>query len=502
MSERRNSFDLLVVGGGVNGAGIACDAAGRGLSVLLCEMKDLAGATSSASSKLIHGGLRYLEYYEFRLVREALAEREVILFKAPHIAWPLRFILPHRNTVRPRWVVRTGLFIYDNLGEHPRLPGSVGVDFRRSPAGAPLKDSIVYGFEYSDGWIDDARLVVLNAISAASHGGHVATRTELTAARRVGGAWEATLRDADTGTTRTVRARALVNATGPWVKKVAEGPLALNGDKGVRLVKGSHIVVPRIYDGAQAFILQNDDRRVIFVIPYEERFSLIGTTDIAVDAPSHDMRITDDEVRYLCDVVNKHFRHSISPADVVWSYAGVRPLFDDRSDIPSAVTRDYVLEVEDDGGRAPVVSIYGGKITTYRYLAERVMEKLSPYFKELGKPWTAKTPLPGGDIPGEDFERFVAALEKAYPALDPVLLRRLARRHGTLTYGVLGDAKRMGDLGAEHGPALFEREVDYFVRNEWARAPEDILWRRTKCGLHMTAEQRDAFAESFSRRNG
>ncbi len=502
MNTHHKPFDLLVVGGGVNGAGIACDAAGRGLSVLLCEMKDLAGATSSASSKLIHGGLRYLEYYEFRLVREALAEREVLLFKAPHIAWPMRFILPHRNTVRPRWIIRTGLFIYDNLGEHPRLPNSVGIDFRSNPAGAPLKSSIDYGFEYSDGWVDDARLVVLNAMSAASHGAQIASRTELQHAHRVDGLWEAELRDDTTGEKRTVRAHAMVNATGPWVARTLSDGLKQSRAKGVRLVKGSHIVVPRIYEGPQAFILQNDDRRVIFVIPYEEDYSLIGTTDIPVDSPSHELAISDEETLYLCDVVNRHFRHSIAPKDVIWSFAGVRPLFDDKSGDPSAVTRDYVLDLEDDNGKTPLVSIFGGKITTYRYLAEQVMEKLTPYFSAIGKPWTARVPLPGGNIPGENVDRFVEALEKAYPALEPQLLRRLARRHGTLTYSVLGDARRMGDLGAEYGPSLFEREVDYFVRYEWVRRPNDVLWRRTKCGLHMTEEQRRAFAENFAKCHG
>ena len=499
MRATREPYDLLVIGGGVNGAGVACDAAGRGLSVLLCEMKDLACATSSASSKLIHGGLRYLEYYKFRLVREALAEREIILFKAPHISWPMRFILPHRNAVRPRWLVRTGLFIYDHLSRHPRLPDSVGIDLRTSPAGAVLKDSFVHGFEYSDGWIDDARLVVLNALGAASHGAQIATRTELVEAQRIDGLWQARLHDHANGSSRTVAARALVNASGPWVVRTLSDRLGLQHDKGVRLIKGSHIVVPRIHGGPEAFVLQNDDRRVIFVIPYEEAYSLVGTTDIPSDEPAHELTVSADEIAYLCDAVNKHFRRAISTTDVVWSYAGMRPLFDDRSDVPSAVTRDYVLDLDDDNGRTPLVSIFGGKITTYRQLSERVLTRLAPYFPGMGKPWTAKTPLPGGDIPGEDFAGFLAELQKAYPALDHVLLRRLARRHGTLAYDVLGDSRHSSDLGAEYGPTLFEREVDYFARVEWAREADDILWRRTKCGLHMTAAERLRFCEAFDR---
>jgi glycerol-3-phosphate dehydrogenase len=487
-------FDLMVIGGGINGAGIACDAAGRGLSVLLCEQGDLAGATSSASSKLIHGGLRYLEYGEFRLVREALLEREVLLAKAPHIIWPLRFVLPHQMTARPAWLIRTGLFIYDYLGRNQQLPDSQGIDLRSHPAGQPLKETIRKGFIYSDCWTDDARLVVLNAMAAAERGACIRTRTRVTAARRVDGLWEACLTDDGDGHEETARARLVINTAGPWVRTVLDEVAHLPSASRVRLVKGSHLVVPRLHDGEQAYILQNVDKRIIFVLPYEGRFSLIGTTDVPFTGDPAHVAMDASEADYLCAAVNRYFAKPISPAEAVWSYAGVRPLYDDASDNPSAVTREYVLELDiaDDG--APLLSVFGGKITTYRSLAEHVMDKIRRFFPAMGQAWTWSAPLPGGDIPGASFTHLIDDLARAYPLLDRSFLAAVARRHGTRTYRVLGDAKQPSDLGADFGAGLAAREVDYLMAEEWARTAEDILWRRTKCGLHMDDAGRQAVA--------
>lgn len=494
MTDLDRVFDLLVVGGGINGCGIACDAAGRGLSVLLCEQRDLASATSSASSKLIHGGLRYLEYGEFRLVREALLEREVLLNKAPHIIWPLRFVLPHRNTVRPAWLIRTGLFLYDYLGRNHQLPDSEGLDLRKDPIGRPLHDTVRKGFVYSDCWADDARLVALNAVGAAENGAAILTRTGLVHAERREGVWVGTLRDSDGGGERQVRARVLINAAGPWVQDVLDGVIGRRSGAGVRLVKGSHLVVPRLYEGEHAFILQNRDRRIVFVLPYEGRFSLIGTTDIPFEGDPADVYMDETEAAYLCDAVNRYFINTISPDDILWSYAGVRPLYDDASDNPSAVTREYVLDLDAPKDQPPLLSVFGGKITTYRRLAEAVLEKLWRFLPRMGPSWTWSAPLPGGDMPGGSFDHLLADLAAAYPELEPAYLRALARRHGTRSYKVLGDARKVGDLGTAYGAGLFGREVDYLVREEWARGAEDILWRRTKCGLHMTPAKREAIA--------
>lgn len=487
-------FDLLVIGGGINGAGIACDASGRGLTVLLAEQGDLAGATSSASSKLIHGGLRYLEYGEFRLVREALLEREVLLAKAPHIIWPLRFVLPHQMTARPAWLIRTGLFIYDYLGRNQQLPDSEGIDLHRHPAGKPLKNAIRKGFVYSDCWTDDARLVVLNAMAAAENGASIRTRTRVTAARRVDDLWEATLTDSEDGHTETVRARLVINTAGPWVRTVLDDVAHLPSASRVRLVKGSHLVVPRLHDGEQAYILQNIDKRIIFVLPYEGKFSLIGTTDVPFTGDPAKVEMDAAEADYLCAAVNRYFTKPISPADVVWSYAGVRPLYDDASDNPSAVTREYVLELDLAGGGAPLLSVFGGKITTYRSLAENVMDKIRRFFPAMGQAWTWSAPLPGGDIPGASFTHLIDDLARTYPRLERSFLTAVARRHGTRTYRVLGDAKEASDLGADFGAALTAREIDYLGTEEWARKPEDVLWRRTKCGLHMDEAGRQAVA--------
>ncbi len=494
MKQSDDSVDLLVVGGGVNGAGVACDAAGRGLSVLLCEQGDLGGATSSASTKLVHGGLRYLEFYEFRLVREALGEREVLLAKAPHIIRPMTFILPHRHTLRPAWMIRIGLYLYDNLGRHSTLPRSRGVNLRREAYGDPLKPEVRKAFSYADCWVDDARLVVLNALAAAEQGAQVLTRTALIGAERRDGAWQARLRDTITGRERNVQARGLVNAAGPWVEKLLAEALDIHRQQRVQLVKGSHMVVPRLYDGDQAYILQNHDRRVIFTIPYEGRFTLIGTTDVPFDGDPAEVSMDADEAKYLCQAVNDYFKTSVSPDDAVWSYAGVRPLSDDEAANPSALSRDYVLEVDDGGNGLPLVSVLGGKITTYRRLAEAVMARLQPYYPSLGPAWTATAPLPGGDLPGADFAAFLADLQGRYPDIDPAHLGALARRHGSRSTDIL-DGSPGGGLGFHLGAGLYSREVDYLMAREWACSADDVLWRRTKAGLHMSAAERDGVAD-------
>ena len=488
-------YDLLVIGGGINGAGIARDAAGRGLSVLLVEQDDLASATSQWSTKLIHGGLRYLEYYEFRLVAEALREREVMLSIAPHLVEPLAFVLPHEPHLRPAWMIRIGLFMYDHIGGRQTLPKSYGVDLADSRWSAGLSHRFRKGFVYSDARVDDARLVVVNALDAKARGAQIRVRTKLTGARRDGGLWRATLRD-ERGTTE-VAARALVNTAGPWVKEVLDLVRPERAGEGnVRHVKGSHIVVPRVHAEGHAYILQNADNRIVFVIPYHDHYSLIGTTDIQVDAFEHP-HISDEETQYLLDLANAYLERPLAKSDIVWSYSGVRPLYDDGASDPSAVTRDYVLKVDALPGapgpdRAPVLSSFGGKITTYRKLAEHALRELAPYFPGMKAPWTATAALPGGDLPGRDRERWLAELTMRYPQLPQALLRALAHRHGTRALTVLGDAHAAADLGIDFGAELTAREVDYLVREEWARTADDVLWRRTKCGLPMTQAQRDA----------
>ena len=477
------AYDLLVIGGGINGTGIARDAAGRGLRVLLCERGDLAEFTSSSSTKLIHGGLRYLEYYEFRLVREALAERERLLRLAPHIIWPLRFVLPHDRGLRPAWMLRVGLFLYDHLARLRTLPGSASVRLRTSPLGAPLQDRLTKGFVYSDCWVEDSRLVVLNAMDARARGAEIRTRTGVAAARREDDAWVASLRNEITGVTETVRARAVVNAAGPWVSATLGKTLGINSRAAVRLIKGSHIVVPRLYEGDQAYILQQPDGRIVFAIPYERDFTLIGTTDVPYADEPGPVRISPEETGYLCDCVNRSFKAAIGPDDVVWSYSGVRPLYDDAAANASAVTRDYVLDVADRDGRLPVLSVFGGKITTYRRLAEHAIEKLGPYFPGLKPAWTGDAPLPGGAMADADFDRFLAALITETPFLPPDTVQRLARAYGTRARDVLGQARTLADLGEGFDGGLTAREVDYLRAQEWVVTPEDVLWRRSKLGL-------------------
>jgi glycerol-3-phosphate dehydrogenase len=476
--------DLLIVGGGVNGTGIARDAADRGLKVLLCEQDDLAQHTSSASSKLIHGGLRYLEHYEFRLVREALIEREVLLRLAPHIIWPLRFVLPHSPEQRPAWLIRIGLFLYDHLGGRDRLPGSTRLDLTQDPLGAPLKDQFTTGFSYADCWVEDSRLVVLNAMDAAEHGAEILTRTRCAAAHRSDGHWRVTLQPRD-GMARTVRSRALVNASGPWVSRFLTGQLGRAALKKVRLVKGAHIVVPRLYDHASPYILQHNDGRVVFVIPYEQEFSLIGTTDSDYQGDPAEVEITEDETRYLCAAVNRYFKRPVTPDQVCWAYAGVRPLYDDATGDVSAVTRDYAFDLDTADG-APLLSVFGGKITTYRKLAEHALAKLAPVlgFEPMSR--TGERPLPGGDMPDGDFERFLDELTARRGWLPFALARRYARAYGTRVERLLGDAAKLADLGQDFGGGLYEAEVDYLRRREWAVSDEDILWRRSKLALHVS----------------
>lgn len=479
-------YDLLIVGGGVNGAGIARDAVGRGASVLLVEQDDLASYTSSSSTKLIHGGLRYLEYYEFRLVREALMERERLLKMAPHIMWPLRFVLPHSKLVRPAWMLKAGLFLYDHLASNMTLPKSRGIDFRTHSSGVALKPEYTKGFVYSDGWVQDSRLVVLNAMDAAERGADVRTRTRLIAANRANGVWEATLEDRATGKTTTVRAKALVNAAGPWVARLLADTLKIPNSKSVRLVKGSHIIVPRVYEGPQAYIFQNPDKRIVFAIPYEQKFTLIGTTDIPWKQEPGKVNIAPDEVTYLCESVNRYLNVQVKESDVVWSYAGLRPLYDDASANASAVTRDYVLDLDTQDG-APLLSIFGGKITTYRKLAEHALEKLAPVLPAVGgESWTAQEVLPGGDLGDGGFDQALARLRRTAPWLPEGLAWRLMRNYGSRTYEIIGEANSMQDMGEVLGGDLTSREVDYLISREWARTAEDVLWRRSKLGLHLS----------------
>ena len=484
-----SQIDLLVVGGGINGAGIARDAAGRGLSVTLVEKSDLASATSSWSSKLIHGGLRYLEQYEFRLVREALREREVLLGLAPHIIRPLMFVLPHDASMRPAWMIRSGLWLYDHLGGRITLPGSKRVSFPHLEFSAGLKGDLRSGFVYADCRVDDSRLTLVNALSARDKGATVLTRTRFETAKRVDGAWEATL----VGPNRiqsTVRARAIVNAAGPWVMEVLQR-VSGNAARGrVRLIKGSHVIVPKVHSQGHAYILQNTDKRVVFVIPYEGQFSLIGTTDVPVPDVAAAAAITGDETDYLLAAANRFLARPLSAEDVVSSYAGVRALYDDGSDNPSEVTRDYVLSVEHEERKAPLLSVFGGKITTYRCLAEETLAKLAPFFPGLKGSWTASEALPGGAV--SHFNSFRDAMHKQYAALGRELVESVVRRHGANTPRVLGAAQRVKDLGRNFGACLTEREIEFLRAEEWAQTAEDVLWRRTKCGLHMDAAEREA----------
>lgn len=490
-------LDVFIIGGGVNGAGIARDAAGRGLSVMMCEKDDLAQGTSSRSGKLVHGGLRYLEFYEFRLVREALIEREVLLNAAPHIIWPMRFVLPHSPGDRPAWLVRLGLFLYDHLGGRKKLPGTRTLNLHRDPEGAPVQDRYNRGFEYSDCWVDDARLVTLNALDAAERGATILTRTRCVSAQRSGDAWEIVLQHTATGEKRTVRAKALVNAAGPWVLDIINQVTHTHSSRSVRLVKGSHIIVPKFWEGQQAYLMQNHDKRVIFVNPYEGDKALIGTTDIPWQGNADAVTADDSEQQYLIDAVNRYFKIKLSASDVITRFSGVRPLFDDGKGNPSAVTRDYVFDL-DEQQQLPLLHVFGGKITTFRKLAEHALQKLAPFFPQMGADWTRDATLPGGEIAHADFESFLQQQKERYPWMPHALCKHYARLYGARLPQIIGEATNVAGLGRHFGALLYEAEVRYLVDKEWAQQAEDILWRRTKHRLHLTDAQQQAFADWFT----
>ncbi|MGO1500740.1 MAG: glycerol-3-phosphate dehydrogenase [Marinobacter sp.] len=482
MTMEQEQYDVVVVGGGVNGTGIAMDAAGRGLKVLLCEMNDLASATSSSSSKLIHGGLRYLEHYEFRLVQKALAERESLLKNSPHIMWPMRFRLPHRPHLRPAWMIRAGLFLYDHLAKREVLPGSRSIRFDES---GPLKPDIVKGFEYSDGWVDDARLVVLTARKAQQFGAKIMTRTKCTHAERGGKDWQVTLRDTISEGEKIVSAKAIVNASGPWVSKLFGETLSMPAPKTIRMVKGSHIVVPRLNQDQEAYILQNEDERIVFVIPYEDEFSLVGTTDIEYQGDPKKAEISPEETDYLLDIVNSYFARQLKASDVVWSYSGVRPLMDGEEENAQKASRDYSFEVDQEKGKAPLISVFGGKITTYRKLAEAATDKLCHFFSEASGRWTKTAILPGGDFDNQT--NLALTLKQRFPWLPDPVLNRYVRTYGTTSLDILRGCTSINELGDHFAGTLYEREIQHLVKNEWAMTSEDILWRRTKQGLYASA---------------
>lgn len=488
MSKLRE-VDVLVIGGGVNGCGIARDLAGRGLSVVLCEKDDLASATSSASTKLIHGGLRYLEHYEFRLVREALKEREVLLRAAPHIIWPLSFVLPHSRKLRPWWLIRLGLFLYDHLGGRKILPASRGLFLPGTLLGQPLKAEYRRGFSYADCWVEDTRLVVLSALDAQEKGAEIFTRTECVnlAKHPKQDLWVATLQDNATEEQFRIHARLVVNATGPWVAKTLGLAGKEVGKYRIRWVKGSHIILPRLYQGEHAYILQNDDGRVVFAIPYEKKYTLVGTTDVEYRDDIEEVRIALDEVEYLCSAVNRYFRHAIRPEDVQWTYSGVRPLVDEEGKNASAVTRDYFFEMEDYKG-VPILSVYGGKITTFRKLSEQAGDLVRQKLGKGGKAWTEKSPLPGAEAGAANYDTFIKTLRREYAWLPEALAKRYARAYGNRVREILRGAKRLSDLGEHLGEQVYEAELKYLVAREWAQTLEDVLWRRSKLGLHTTEE--------------
>lgn len=481
--------DVFVIGGGINGCGIARDAAGRGYSVYLAEMNDLASGTSSFSTKLIHGGLRYLEYYEFRLVRESLMEREVLWRNAPHIIWPMRFVLPYAEGLRPAWLIRLGLFLYDHIGGRKLLPATRTLDMRKDPAGKPLKPIFAKAFEYSDGWVNDARLVVLNARDAADRGATIRTRCKVTGARREGDNWVVTVEDVLSQKQDEVRAKLLVNAAGPWVDHVLSAAIGQKDVHNVRLVQGSHIVVRKKFDDPRAYFFQNRDGRIIFAIPYEEEFTLIGTTDRDYTGDPHNAEISQTEIDYLCGAASEYFAAPVKREDIVWTYSGVRPLYDDGASKAQEATRDYVLKADHPHGQPPVVNIFGGKITTYRRLSEHMQEKIEHFLGRKGKSWTANAPLPGGDFPATGFDAQVARLKAEYPFLELRLARRLTRLYGTRAKKLLGLAKSLPDLGRKFGPDLYEAEIRYLIDHEWAVTAEDVLWRRTKRGLTLSGEE-------------
>ncbi|GAA6181064.1 glycerol-3-phosphate dehydrogenase [Shimia sp. NS0008-38b] len=508
-TQTENPVDVFVIGGGINGCGIARDAVGRGLSVELAEMNDLAWATSSASTKLFHGGLRYLEYFEIRLVREALIERETLLRAMPHISWPMRFVLPMHKDMRfdsetptsrvlsfvmpwmkgrrPSWLIRLGLFMYDNLGGRKILPGTRTVDLTQDEAGKPLKSKFAKAYEYSDCWIEDSRLVVLNARDAQARGATIRTRTKVISAQREGGLWHIEMEDVETGERHMTRAKALVNAAGPWVADVIRGVMQKNSSAGVRLVRGSHIVTKRLFDHDRCYFFQGEDGRITFAIPYQEDFTLIGTTDQEHTDADVAPVCTDDEAQYLCDFASNYFDKAVTMDDIVWRYSGVRPLYDDGASSAQAATREYVLDLEDAG--APVLNVFGGKITTYRKLAEAAMAKIVPFFPQATAPWTAGVAMPGGDFEVHEVGEKIVNLQRDYPFLNDAWAKRLIRAYGTEAPTILGTAKSASDLGVDFGATLSAAEVDWLMAKEYARTAEDVVWRRSKLGLRLNVAQ-------------
>lgn len=511
-------FDVFIIGGGINGCGIARDASGRGLSVALAEMNDLASATSSASTKLFHGGLRYLEFFEIRLVREALKEREVLLRAMPHISWPMRFVLPYHRDMRfesdtptarlltffmpwmkgrrPAWLIRLGLFLYDHLGGRKVLPGTTSINLRTAPEGAPLNDKFEQAFEYSDCWVEDSRLVVLNARDASVRGAQIMTRTKVISADRGDDLWRVTTQNAD-GKTRIFKSRFLVNAGGPWVSEVIHQKLKINSSENIRLVRGSHIVTRKLYDHDKCYFFQGTDGRIIFAIPYEQDFTLIGTTDSDHADPSQPPVCTEEEADYLRNFASEYFKTPIQKDDIVWTYSGVRPLYDDGATSATAATREYVLSVDTAG--APLLNVFGGKITTYRKLAEAALDRITPHFPDAGGEWTAEAHLPGGDFEIDGADRLAQGLLQRYTFLTPEWAARLVRAYGTEAAEMLGDAKTQSDLGHDFGATISERELNWSIAREWARNAEDFLWRRTKLGLRVTPQQTADISKHMAR---
>ena len=494
-------YDIFIAGGGINGCGIARDAVGRGFSVFLAEMKDLASGTSSGSTKLIHGGLRYLEHYEFRLVREALMEREVLWGMAPHIIWPLRFVLPLHKAMRPAWLIRLGLFLYDHIGGRKALPATRVLNLESDPAGRPLKPGFRKAFEYSDCWVNDARLVALNARDAADRGAVIRTRTKVKSARREGANWSIVTEDVRSGATETVRARLFVNASGPWVDQLLRNAAGANAGN-VRLVQGSHIVIRRKFADPRAYFFQNNDGRIFFAIPYEEDYTLIGTTDQDYRGDPADVAISDAEIDYLCAGASEYFKEPVTRADMVWSYSGVRPLYDDGASKAQEATRDYVLKAEGQPGEPQLINVFGGKITTYRRLAESMLEKIEAVLGARGEAWTSGATLPGGDFDRMGFDGLLGRFRREFPFLGEAHSKRLVRLYGTRAWRIMGDAKSLGDLGQVFGGDLTEAEVAYLMEQEWAVETEDVLWRRTKLGLKLEAAGKQALDEFMKGRSG
>lgn len=497
----QESVDVFIIGGGINGCGIARDAVGRGYSVMLVEKSDLASGTSSASTKLVHGGLRYLEQFEFRLVREALAERETLLRIAPHVIRPLRLILPHHRDMRPAWLIRLGLLIYDSLGGRKLLAATKVLDLREDEAGKSLRTEYVRAFEFSDCWVNDSRLVVLNACDAAERGARIATRTKAVRAERAGGVWLISIQH-ETGHKEIIRAKLLVNAAGPWVDQVLKNTIGSNHEHNVRLVKGSHIVVARKYDHDRAYFFQNPDGRIIFAIPFEDDFTLIGTTDLDYEGNLDDISINEEEIEYLCSGASQYFHRPVKREDIVWTYSGVRPLYDDGAPRAQEATRDYVLKTDGSAADGVLINVFGGKITTYRRLSEIVLEKVEDALGRRGGKWTAQASLPGGNFPGDDIEGEVGRLCRDYPFLQASHARRLVRYYGTRSRTILGSATTVADLGKHFGFDLYAAEVDYLMDNEWAERVDDVLWRRTKCGLRFAQEEVLCLARWMESRRG